>query len=87
MVIDYRAVVNSRKVCYVRMGIEVSLMSNHITDEQRAQIGDAIRRLGVSEAAKRLGISNEALLRLAGGFGSQAGTEALAVQRLERLVP
>ncbi len=67
------------------MGIEVPSMSNHISPEQRSAIGEAIRRLGVSEAARRLGISNEALLRLAGDFGSQAGTEALAVQRLERL--
>ncbi len=60
-------------------------MSDYISDDQRAKIGEAIRRLGVTEAAKRLGISNEALLRVAGDFGSQAGTEALAVQRIERL--
>lgn len=60
-------------------------MSNHISDEQRAVISEAIRRLGVTEAAKRLGISNEALLRVAGGYGSQPSTEAFAVSRLERL--
>ncbi len=56
-----------------------------ISPEQRATVAEAIRRLGVSEVAKRLGISNESVLRLAGDFGSQAGTAALAVQRLERL--
>lgn len=56
-----------------------------ISTEQRAVVASAIRRLGVSEAARRLGISNESILRLAGDFGSQAGTEALAVQRLDRL--
>lgn len=61
-------------------------MSDHITDEQRAVLATAIRRLGVIEAAKRLGLSNEAVLRVAGDFGSQAGTEALLVQRLDRLV-
>jgi hypothetical protein len=67
------------------MGIEVSSMSDHITDEQRASIEEAIRRLGVSEAAKRLGLSSEAVLRVAHGHGSQAGTEALAAARLGRL--
>ncbi len=56
-----------------------------ISKEQRAIIAEALDRLGVSEAAKRLGISNESVLRLAGGWGSQSGTEALAVQRLDRL--
>lgn len=61
------------------------MADEHMTAEQRGEIANAIRRLGVSEAAKRLGISNEAILRLAGDFGSQAGTEALAVQRIARL--
>jgi hypothetical protein len=50
--------------------------------EHRAKISAAIKRLGVSEVARRLGISTEGVLRLGGGFGSQAGTKALAVQRL-----
>ena len=60
-------------------------MSDQITDDQRATIAEAIRRLGVIEAARRLGISNEATLRLAHAYGSQPGTEALAVSRLGRL--
>ena len=61
-------------------------MSNAImTADQRTAVAVAIRRLGVCEVAKRLGISNESILRIAGDFGSQAGTEALVVQRLERL--
>lgn len=56
-----------------------------ISAEQREVVAGAIRRLGVCEAARRLGISNESILRLAGDFGSQSGTEALAVQRLDRL--
>lgn len=69
------------------MGIGESNMNDEqaITDAHRAQIGDAIRRLGVSEVARRLGLSNESVLRLAGDFGSQTGTEALAVSRLGRL--
>ncbi len=58
-----------------------------ISAEQRAVVSSAIHRLGVTEAAKRLGISNESILRLAGGYGSQAGTEALVAQRLDRLDP
>jgi len=57
-----------------------------ITAEQRQTIAEAIRRLGLTEVATRLGISTESVCRVAGDFGSQAGTEALAVQRLERLV-
>lgn len=62
------------------MAIEI-----HISPEQRASVVDALRRLGVSEVAKRLGLSNESVLRLAHDHGSQAGTEALAASRLERL--
>lgn len=60
--------------------------SEYISEAQRAAIAEAIRRLGVGEVAKRLGISNEAILRLAGDFGSQAGTEALVASRMDRLV-
>lgn len=69
------------------MGIDVSEMASgeFITTEQRRVVLSAIHRLGVSEAARRLGISNESILRVAANAGSQAGTEALTVQRLERL--
>ena len=56
-----------------------------ITPEQRTTIAEAARRLGVVEAAKRLGISSETMLRIAGGFGSQSGSEALAASRIDRL--
>lgn len=59
--------------------------STAMTQEQRAQVVDALQRLGVPEVAKRLGLSNESVLRLAVGVGSQVGTEALAVARLGRL--
>jgi len=61
------------------------MADEHITSEQRAAVVEAIHRLGVSEAAKRLGLSNESVLRLAIGAGSQSGTEALAASRIERL--
>ena len=57
----------------------------YISKEQREAVADALRNLGVGEVAKRLGLSNEAVLRIAGGFGSQAGTEALAASRIGRL--
>jgi transposase-like protein len=60
--------------------------NEHITQEQRAAIGEAVRRLGVSEVARRLGLANESVLRVVADAGSQAGTEALAVARLDRLV-
>ena len=53
--------------------------------EHRAKIAAAIKVLGAAEVARRLGLSAEAVLRLAGDFGSQAGTEALAMQRLDSL--
>ena len=56
-----------------------------ITAEQRAVVASAIHRLGVSEAGRRLGLSNESVMRVAHGYGSQAGTEALTAQRLGRL--
>lgn len=56
-----------------------------ITTEQRAKVAEAVKRLGVSEVGKRLGLSNETVLRLAGDFGSQSGTEALAASRIGRL--
>ena len=56
-----------------------------MTKKQREQIANAIHTLGATEVARRLGLSTEAVLRLAGDFGTQAGTEALAVQRLGRL--
>lgn len=59
--------------------------SETMSQEQRAILGERMRALGVAEVAKRLGLSNEAVLRLAVGVTSQAGTEALAVARLGRL--
>ena len=56
-----------------------------MTLTQRERIAQAIRTLGATETARRLGLSTEATLRLAGDFGTQAGTEALATQRLDRL--
>lgn len=56
-----------------------------ISQEQRATLAAAIKRLGISEVSRRLGLSHESVLRLAADAGSQAGTAALAVQRLGRL--
>ena len=56
-----------------------------ITEEQRIKVADAVRRLGVGEVARRLGLSGETVLRIAGDFGSQAGSEALAASRIGRL--
>jgi hypothetical protein len=56
-----------------------------MTNKERERIAIAIRTLGATETARRLGLSTEATLRLAGDFGTQAGTEALAAQRLDRL--
>jgi hypothetical protein len=52
---------------------------------QRAVIAAAIGKYGVSETARRLGLSAEAVLRLAGDFGSHQGTELLAINRLGAL--
>jgi hypothetical protein len=53
--------------------------------EHRARICAAIKVRGASEVARRLGLSTEAVLRLAGDFGSHEGTEVLALQRLSAL--
>jgi hypothetical protein len=58
-----------------------------MTDEQRTKIGAAIKTLGATEVARRLGLSRESVLRLGGGFGSHAATEAVAAQRLASLDP
>jgi hypothetical protein len=56
-----------------------------MNDRQRAKIAEAIRSYGASEVARRLGLSTEAVLRLAGDFGSHEGTELLAIKRLGAL--
>ncbi len=56
-----------------------------ISVEQRATVAAALVRLGVKEVAARLGLSNESVIRVAHGYGSLAGTEALTVARLGRL--
>jgi hypothetical protein len=56
-----------------------------MTDGQRSRLTEAIKTLGASEVARRMELSTEAVLRLAIGAGSHAGTELLAQQRLERL--
>ena len=83
---DYQLLVNLC-MCYACIMVidESKTVVEYISAEQREMVAAAIRRLGIADVAKRLGLSNEAVLRLAGNFGSQAGTEALAVQRLERL--
>jgi hypothetical protein len=83
---DYRAV--NICMCYREiMANDASEMKDGemITAEQRGVISAAIHRLSVTEVASRLGLSNETVLRIAGGFGAQAGSVALAVQRLGRL--
>lgn len=61
------------------------MADEHITKEQREQLAEAIRKLGIVEVAKRLGLARESVARVAGNFGSQAGTEALAAARMGRL--
>jgi hypothetical protein len=53
--------------------------------EIRESCRELVERCGGSRAAKRLGISRDALMALAGGLPVQAGTIALARERLAAL--
>lgn len=51
----------------------------------RERVAESLRCRGVTKTSELLGLSAEATLRYAGGFGSQVGTEAQVLSRLDRL--